>query len=63
MATKPSCVRQVDGTTSTVEQFLSSNFRFEHKLLGLCVGVLFAYILFFRMSAALAYKKLNFQKR
>lgn len=54
---------QVDGTVSTVEQFLMSNFRFEHKLLGLCVGVLLAFILFFRVAAALAYKKINFQKR
>jgi len=53
----------VDGSMTTVVGFLNSNFRFEHKLLGLCVAVLIAYCLFFRIGAAIALKKINFQKR
>lgn len=42
-----------------MRRFLQLHFRFEHKLLGLCVAVLLAYCLFFRLAAALALKKVR----
>ena len=42
-----------------MRRFIQLHFRFEHKLLGLCVAVLLAYCLFFRLAAALALKKVR----
>ena len=50
---------QIDGQVYSVRRFLQLHFRFEHKLLGLCVAVLLAYSLFFRLAAALALKKVR----
>ena len=50
---------QIDGQVYSVRRFIQLHFRFEHKLLGLCVAVLLAYCLFFRLAAALALKKVR----
>ena len=50
---------QIDGSVYSVRRFIQLHFRFEHKLLGLCVAVLIAYCLFFRLAAALALKRVR----
>ena len=42
-----------------MRRFIQLHFRFEHKLLGLCVAVLLAYCIFFRLAAAFALKKVG----
>jgi hypothetical protein len=50
---------QIDGSVYSVRRFIELHFRFEHKLLGLCVAVLLAYCIFFRLAAAFALKKVG----
>ena len=42
-----------------MRRFIQLHFRFEHQLLGLCVAILLAYCIFFRLAAALALKKVS----
>jgi len=48
---------------TTVKNYLSYHFNFQYHLLGLAAAVLIAYCLLYGLCAALALKKLNFQKR
>jgi len=56
-------ISYADGTTVTIKEFTRSYFGFKHELLGMVVGIMFAFTVVFFLVATWALRYLNFQNR
>jgi hypothetical protein len=56
-------VTNVSPQVQTIPEFLESYFGYKSSMTGFTSLILVAYVLFFGTTAAMALRKLNFQKR